>query len=61
MVLELVRGCLGLHLTWNYDVENPFARFGGTNHTRPKSSMGHSLGLDYGLGCEDGVQEPACG
>ena len=56
MVLELVRGCLGLHLTWNYGVENPFARFGGTNHTRPKSSMGHSLGLDYGLGCEDGVQ-----
>ena len=23
--------------------------------------MGHSLGLHFGLGCEDGVQWPACG
>ena len=55
----LVLDCLGLRLVlW---CENPFARFGGTKHTRPKSSMGQCLGLHYGLDCEDGVQYPACG
>ena len=36
---------VALVFAWYYGVENPFARSGGTNHTRPKSSVGQSLGL----------------